>query len=239
MTTHFWRNLFLIFFATSSLLVLNLSQNLNKGCLANKVLDIIDNLKDISGECHSNEKVELHDLLKNILKIDNKTDEKPTGDITLKELDPEMADLISQEEYRQFSGLELIASENYVSKAVLEAAGSILTNKYSEGEVGNRHYGGNEIIDKVESLCIKRALEAFKLDDTKWGVNVQPYSGSPANLEAYFALLNPGEKIMGLDMPAGGHISHGYQEGRKKMSFSSLLFQAQSYKVNNNLIILI
>ena len=89
------------------------------------------------------------------------------------------------------TGIELIASENFTSQPVMEALGSVFTNKYSEGQPGNRYYGGNEVVDKVEFLCKDRALEAFHLDKAKWGVNVQPYSGSPANFAVYTALLNP------------------------------------------------
>jgi glycine hydroxymethyltransferase len=112
-------------------------------------------------------------------------------DTPLKQQDPILYDLIEKEKWRQFSCLELIASENYTSSAVCEANGSILTNKYSEGLPGARYYGGNEYIDQIESLCQVRALKAFNLSQ-EWGVNVQPYSGSTANFCAYTALLNPG-----------------------------------------------
>jgi glycine hydroxymethyltransferase len=102
----------------------------------------------------------------------------PISDIPLKEKDPELFNIIRQEKYRQWAGIELIASENFVSKSVLECLGSCLTNKYSEGYPGARYYGGNEIIDKVERLAQKRTLEAFHLNPNDWGVNVQPYSGS-------------------------------------------------------------
>ena len=154
------------------------------------------------------------------------------SDTSLKEFDPEIYALIEKEEYRQFAGLELIASENFTSKAVLEALGSILTNKYSEGHIGARYYGGNEHIDKIEQLCVDRALKAFNLDKEKWGVNVQPYSGSPANLEAFTAIIKPGDTIMGLDLPSGGHLTHGYQTEDKKISSSALIFNSKSYKVN-------
>jgi glycine hydroxymethyltransferase len=157
---------------------------------------------------------------------------KSNGNKSLKEWDRELADLIEKEEYRQFSGLELIASENYTSKAVLDCLGSCLTNKYSEGNVGARYYGGNEFIDQIESLCMKRALEAFGLSEDVWGVNVQPYSGSPANMAVYVALLNPGDKIMGLDLPSGGHLTHGYQTEKKKISASSIFFNSKPYKVD-------
>jgi glycine hydroxymethyltransferase len=127
----------------------------------------------------------------------------------LTEADPEIHDLIEKEKRRQCTGIELIASENFTSFAVIEALGSALTNKYSEGLPGNRYYGGNEFIDDIENLCRSRALEAFHLDATKWGVNVQPYSGSPANFAAYTALLQPHDRIMGLDLPSGGHLTHG------------------------------
>lgn len=92
----------------------------------------------------------------------------------------------------------------------MEALGSCLTNKYSEGVPGKRYYGGNEIIDQIERLCQKRALEAFNLDPQKWGVNVQPYSGSPANFEAYTALLKPNDRLMGLDLPSGGQYVRSF-----------------------------
>ena len=107
------------------------------------------------------------------------------GNATLKEHDPEMYALILAEKERQRSGLELIASENFTSRAVMECLGSVLTNKYSEGLPHARYYGGNEIVDKVEDLCIARALAAYRLSPAEWGVNVQPYSGSPANFAVY------------------------------------------------------
>lgn len=133
---------------------------------------------------------------------------------SLASTDPDISRLIGLEEDRQRYGLELIASENFVSKAVKEALGSCLTNKYSEGQVGKRYYGGNEYIDEIESICMDRALELFGLDSSVWGVNVQPYSGSPANFAAYTALLQPHDRIMGLDLPSGGHLTHGvFPEG--------------------------
>ena len=155
-----------------------------------------------------------------------------SGSLSLKEWDREIFDFIEKEEYRQFSGLELIASENYTSKAVMDCLGSCLTNKYSEGYAGNRYYGGNEFIDEIEKLCMSRALKAFRLDDKEWGVNVQPYSGSPANLAVYVGLLNPGDKLMGLDLPSGGHLTHGYQTEKKKISASAIFYNSQSYKTN-------
>jgi len=134
----------------------------------------------------------------------------PMPDLPLKEKDPELFTMIENERKRQFECLELIASENFTSKAVMEVLGSCLTNKYSEGLPGKRYYGGNEFIDQIESLCQKRALAAFRLDPNEWAVNVQPLSGSPANFEVYTALLEPGDKIMGLALAHGGHLTHGH-----------------------------
>ena len=120
----------------------------------------------------------------------------------------------------------------------MECLGSCLTNKYSEGYPAHRYYGGNEFIDEIELLCQKRALAAYHLDPEKWGVNVQPYSGSPANLAVYTALLRPGSRIMGLDLPSGGHLTHGYytynpKTGvRKALSGSSIFFETLPYHVN-------
>lgn len=159
----------------------------------------------------------------------------PIGSIifsSLQDSDPELFSLIQQESVRQSEGIELIASENYTSLAVLQANGSVLTNKYSEGLPGARYYGGNEIIDQVESLCQKRALKAFNLDPSVWGVNVQPYSGSTANFCAYTGLLAPHDRIMGLDLPSGGHLTHGYQTAKKKVSASAIYFESMAYQVD-------
>ncbi|KAI9471690.1 glycine hydroxymethyltransferase shm1 [Coemansia sp. RSA 989] len=150
----------------------------------------------------------------------------------LAEADPEVAKIIENEKYRQFAELELIASENFTSQAVMEANGSALTNKYSEGLPGARYYGGNEHIDKLERLCQERALAAFKLNKEEWGVNVQPYSGSTANFAALTALLQPFDRLMGLDLPSGGHLTHGYQTDKKKISSSSIYFQSMPYRVD-------
>ncbi|MDO8470147.1 MAG: serine hydroxymethyltransferase [bacterium] len=123
--------------------------------------------------------------------------------------DQEIKKLIAREEERQRKVVNLIASENYVSDDVLAALGSVLTNKYAEGYPGRRYYGGNEIMDEVEEVARKRALKLFKLSPKRWAVNVQPLSGSPANLAVYLALVPPGGKIMGLSLAMGGHLTHG------------------------------
>ena len=132
---------------------------------------------------------------------------------------------IEDESKRQREGIELIASENYVSPPVLKAMGSILTNKYSEGYPDKRYYGGNEYIDKIEKECISRAKEVFKAEHA----NVQPYSGSPANLAVHLAFLNPGDRTMGMDLSAGGHLTHGF-----KVSISGKYFNSVSYGVDEN-----
>jgi glycine hydroxymethyltransferase len=135
--------------------------------------------------------------------------------------------LIKAETKRQKKIVNLIASENYVSNDVLEALGSELTNKYAEGYPGRRYYGGNEIIDQVEIECQKRALETFTLNEMEWSVNVQALSGSPANLAVYAALLKPGEKIMGMSLDHGGHLTHGH-----KVSASGIFFTQVAYGVD-------
>lgn len=152
----------------------------------------------------------------------------------LSEVDPELYDIIEHEKDRQRKGLELIPSENFTSLAVMQALGSVMSNKYSEGYPGARYYGGNEFIDQAERLCQKRALEAFNLDPEKWGVNVQPLSGSPSNLFVYCALLKPHDRIMSLDLPHGGHLSHGYQTDTKKISAISIYFETMPYRLDES-----
>lgn len=156
----------------------------------------------------------------------------------LKMKDSEIFNLIKCEESRQFYGLELVASENFTSSAVMEANGSILTNKYSEGLPGKRYYGGNQFIDQIERLCQQRAMTLFNLGEEEWSVNVQPYSGSTANFSVFTALLKPGDLMMGLDLPSGGHLTHGYQHVKKdgsikKVSSSSIYFSSRPYKVSS------
>ena len=124
----------------------------------------------------------------------------------IKQIDPELHALIAAEARRQFEKIRLIPSENYVSRAVLEATGSILTNKYSEGYAGRRYYEGQQYVDAIEKLAKKRACDLFGAARA----NVQPYSGSPANLAVYFALLEPGDTVMGMSLPHGGHLTHGW-----------------------------
>lgn len=143
----------------------------------------------------------------------------------LNKTDPQIFNAIAKEAERQFEGIELIASENYVSRAVLEAMGSILTNKYSEGYASKRYYYGNQFIDEVELLAINRAKKLFHAEH----VNVQPYSGSPANLAVYFAFCEPGDPIMGMALAAGGHLTHGF-----RVTISGRYFDSVSYGVDAN-----
>ena len=144
---------------------------------------------------------------------------------TLADTDPDIARTISQEVHRQNSGLELIASENFVSQAVLEAAGSVLTNKYAEGYPGKRYYGGCEFVDVAESLAISRAKKIFGADH----VNVQPHSGAQANMAVYFTLLKPGDTVLGMNLAHGGHLTHGHP-----LNFSGKLYTIVPYGVRKD-----
>jgi glycine hydroxymethyltransferase len=148
-------------------------------------------------------------------------------DMDLDEKDPVLSALIQAEKNRQIECIDLIASENFTSKAVMQAMGSCLSNKYSEGMPGKRYYAGNEFIDQIELLCHKRALQAFNLNPDNWNINVQALSGSSANLAVYTALLQPGDRIMGLSLAHGGHLTHGHKTDDKKISASSVFFESQ------------
>ncbi|KKY23005.1 putative cytosolic [Phaeomoniella chlamydospora] len=152
----------------------------------------------------------------------------------LEEADPAVFEIVQKEKKRQQHFINLIPSENFTSQAVLDTLGSVMQNKYSEGYPGARYYGGNEFIDEAERLCQQRALETFRLDPAKWGVNVQPLSGSPANLYAYSAVCNTHDRIMGLDLPHGGHLSHGYQIPNKKISMISKYFETLPYRLDES-----
>ena len=143
----------------------------------------------------------------------------PPGD-ALRDADPEIAELIEEEITRQNDGIELIASENFVSPAVLEAMGSPLTNKYAEGLPGKRYYGGCEVVDKVEQLAIDRAKQLFNAEHA----NVQPHSGAQANAAVFLAFMKPGDTFLGMDLSQGGHLTHG-----SPVNFSGLLYKAVSY----------
>lgn len=145
--------------------------------------------------------------------------------LTLSQSDPEIATAIENEVRRQHEGLEMIASENFVSEAVLEAAGTVFTNKYAEGYPGRRYYGGCEFADVVENLARDRVKQLFGAEHA----NVQPHSGSQANAGAYMAVLNPGDTILGLDLAHGGHLTHGH-----KLNFSGKLYKVVSYGVRKD-----
>jgi glycine hydroxymethyltransferase len=142
---------------------------------------------------------------------------------SVKDFDSTIYRFVKEEEQRQANKVRLIASENYVSKSVLETTGCVLTNKYSEGYAGNRYYEGQQIIDQIENIAIERAKDLFGAEH----VNVQPYSGSPANLATFLAFLKPGDTILGMALPHGGHLTHG-----AKVSISGRYFDAQSYELD-------
>src|ERR671923_1327252 len=143
----------------------------------------------------------------------------------LAEADPQVAALIADEIERQSSTICLIPSENYVSRAVLEAMGSVFTNKYSEGYAGRRYYEGQQVVDKLEPVAIERAKRLFRVDHA----NVQPYSGSPANLAIYLAFCEPGDTVMGMALPMGGHLTHGWN-----VSITGKWFRAVQYGVRRD-----
>ena len=143
----------------------------------------------------------------------------------LKKVDLEIANIIEEEHQRQENNIELIASENHTSKAVMQAQGSVLTNKYAEGYPGRRYYGGCECVDKVETLAIERAKQLFGCQF----VNVQPHSGAQANMATFMALLQPGDTVLGMSLDHGGHLSHGHP-----MNFSGKFFKIIPYTVNKD-----
>jgi glycine hydroxymethyltransferase len=151
--------------------------------------------------------------------------ETPSRWRTLAATDPEVASAIADERHRQNSGLELIASENFVSQAVLEAAGSVMTNKYAEGYPGKRYYGGCEFVDVAETLAIARAKQLFGADHA----NVQPHSGAQANMAVYFSLLKPGDTVLGMNLAHGGHLTHGHP-----LNFSGKLYTIVPYGVRKD-----
>src|SRR5918994_1226005 len=144
---------------------------------------------------------------------------------SLAQMDPEIAAAIAHETERQESGLELIASENFVSPAILEAVGSVMTNKYAEGYPGKRYYGGCEFVDVAESLAIARAKALFGAEH----VNVQPHSGAQANMSVYLTLLKPGDTVLGMNLAHGGHLTHGHP-----LNFSGKLYTIIPYGVRKS-----
>ena len=144
---------------------------------------------------------------------------------SLAELDPDIATAIRKEAHRQAEGLELIASENFVSQAILEAVGSVMTNKYAEGYPGKRYYGGCEFVDVAESLAIDRAKQLFGAEHA----NVQPHSGAQANMSVYLTLMKPGDKVLGMNLAHGGHLTHGHP-----LNFSGKLYTIIPYGVRQD-----
>src|SRR5207344_2377588 len=151
--------------------------------------------------------------------------ETPSRWRTLTATDPEIAAAIGHAQHRQNTGVELIASENFVSQAVLQAAGSVMTNKYAEGYPGKRYYGGCEFVDVAESLAIARAKQLFGAEHA----NVQPHSGAQANMAVYFTLLKPGETVLGMNLAHGGHLTHGHP-----LNFSGKFYTIVPYGVTKH-----
>ncbi|GAW83731.1 serine hydroxymethyltransferase [Plasmodium gonderi] len=151
----------------------------------------------------------------------------------LEKIDKELYDILADEEKRQRETINLIASENLTNNAIRECLGNRVSNKYSEGYPRKRYYGGNDYIDKIEMLCQKRALEAFHVSEDDWGVNVQPLSGSAANVQALYALVGVKGKIMGMHLCSGGHLTHGFFDEKKKVSITSDMFESKLYKCNS------
>src|SRR3990167_6494751 len=151
--------------------------------------------------------------------------------------DLQIGSIIQNETKRQKLQLQMIPSENYSSSVVREAVGSIFMNKYAEGQPKKRYYQGMPYVDELELLVEQRALKTFMLDPEKWHVNVQPYSGSPANAEIIMALLDPGDKIMAMYLPDGGHISHGWSYKEKPLSFASKFFTIDFYHVDKKTLV--
>lgn len=175
-------------------------------------------------------------MIKKIYKITKKTFCKSWA-TPLSEKDPELSNLIQQETLRQKESIDLIASENFAPQSVLDALGSPLQNKYSEGQPHKRYYGGNDIIDQIEELAQTRSLKAFRLKPSDWQVNVQAYSGAPANIYTYAALLNPGDNVLGLKLSHGGHLSHGFFLPKKKVHWTSKLYNWDHYELGEDFLI--
>jgi glycine hydroxymethyltransferase len=155
------------------------------------------------------------------------------GNRPLEEVDPELVELLAREKARQFTGIELIASENFASRAVTQALGTCVGNKYASGRPGARSYLGADVVDSIERMVCARALRCYGLDCARWGVNVQPYSGTSANFAAYTGILQPRDRIMGLEVASGGHVTHGcYTESGKKVSAASIYFESLPYQVD-------
>ncbi|CRH02783.1 serine hydroxymethyltransferase, putative [Plasmodium relictum] len=152
---------------------------------------------------------------------------------SLEIIDKELFDILEDEQKRQKETINLIASENFINKAVRECLGHRVSNKYSEGYPRKRYYGGNDYIDKIEELCYKRALEAYNISENEWGVNVQALSGSAANVQALYGLVGLKGKILGMHLCSGGHLTHGFFNEKKKVSITSDLFESRLYKCNS------